>query len=124
MARAQAGSHCTGAPVSMPGQDLLPRRSPGTARGPWTGVRKLVMVFCMKTTLVIDDGVMRRIKQEAARRGATISHLVESALRRYVHEVDRAPASSEPSALPTFAGGRFAVDVSNREVLDHVLGEG
>jgi hypothetical protein len=35
----------------------------------------------MKTTLVIDDQVMRRLKQEATRRGKTISELVESAPR-------------------------------------------
>ena len=40
------------------------------------------MVFHMKTTLNIDDGVMSRLKQEAARQGKTMSELVEIALRQ------------------------------------------
>jgi hypothetical protein len=35
----------------------------------------------VKTTLTIDDSVMRLLKQEAAKRGCTMSELVESALR-------------------------------------------
>ena len=36
----------------------------------------------MKTTLDIDDGVMRRRREDAARRGATFSALVEVGVRR------------------------------------------
>src|SRR4030042_1052367 len=39
------------------------------------------MVIWMKTTLNIDDSVMALLKHEAARRGCTMSELVESALR-------------------------------------------
>ena len=52
------------------------------------------MVFHMKTTLQIDDGVMRRLKREAARQGKTMSDLVETALRRMLG----APASRRPSS--------------------------
>ncbi len=40
------------------------------------------MVFHMKTTLNIDDTVMAQLKREAARRGKTMSELVETALRQ------------------------------------------
>ena len=39
------------------------------------------MVIHMKTTIVIDDTILRRLREEAARQGKTISELVEAALR-------------------------------------------
>ena len=39
------------------------------------------MVFHMKTTLNIDDGVMSRLREEAARRGVTMSALVGSRIK-------------------------------------------
>lgn len=72
------------------------------------------MVTHMKTTLVIDDRVMARLRQEAARRGKTISELVESALRLFL-ERREAPAPLGP--LPEFDGGGCLVDVSDRDAL-------
>jgi plasmid stability protein len=69
----------------------------------------------MKTTLVIDDGVMRRLKRAAAARRTTMSELVEIALRRLLDESRRAPP--ELPALPSFDGGGAQVDVSDREAL-------
>lgn len=72
------------------------------------------MVFHMKTTLVIDDTVMARLRQESARQGRTMSDLVETALRLLF----RAPKSvRELSDLPTFRGGEMLVDVENRDAL-------
>lgn len=74
------------------------------------------MVFHMaKTTLVIDDQVMRRLRQEAARQGRTISELVEAALRLML-ERGRTPVAALPP-LPAFEGGRPLVDVADREAL-------
>jgi hypothetical protein len=75
----------------------------------------------MKTTLVIDDQVMRRLKQEAARQGRTISEMVESALRHLLEpDTARAPIAE----LPTFRGGRELVDVADREALYRTMDEG
>ncbi len=76
------------------------------------------MVFHMKTTLNIDDTVMRRLREEAVRRGTTMSALVEAALRRILDE----PSSpddrrDELPPLPTWNSGGLLVDVSNREEL-------
>jgi hypothetical protein len=72
------------------------------------------MVFHMKTTLVIDDGIFRAIKEKATRDGTTISALVEAALRLML----RAPAPSrEDRPLPTFSSGLL---VSNRPTADVV----
>jgi hypothetical protein len=72
------------------------------------------MVFHMKTTLMIPDPLMRRLKREAARQRTTVSALVERALRLLLEE-------GEPVGplrpLPRFHGGRPRVDVANREAL-------
>jgi hypothetical protein len=73
------------------------------------------MVFHMKTTLIIPEPLMRRLKREAARQGTTVSALVERALRLLLEEA-AAPAGSLPP-LPRFHGGRPRVDVANREAL-------
>ncbi len=72
------------------------------------------MVFHMKTTLVIDDGVMIRLREEAARQGRTLSDLVEAALRLMFERRDE-PKKLPP--LPSFHGGRPLVDVADREAL-------
>ena len=73
----------------------------------------------MKTTLVIPDPVMKRVKVEAARRGTTLSDLVESALRAYL---DAAPtATTVLPPLPTFDGGGPLVNIADREALYLVM---
>jgi hypothetical protein len=74
----------------------------------------------MKTTLVIDDQVMHRLKQEAARQGRTISEMVESALRRLL---EPEPARGPLAELPSFKGGREIVDVADREALSRAMDE-
>ena len=76
------------------------------------------MVIHMKTTLNIDDTVMTRLKAEAARRGTTMSELVELALRQLL-QARRASVVSEP--LPTFRSGGAQVDVADREALHRLM---
>ena len=76
------------------------------------------MVFHMKTTLNIDDSVMKRLRQESARTGRTISELVESALRLSLRR--RKPSPKLPP-LPTFDSGGAKVDVADREALYQVM---
>lgn len=80
-----------------------------------------VMVFHMKTTLMIPDPLMRRLRLEAARQGTTISELVEAALRLLLDTPAEKPQPLTP--LPTFDGGRMYVDVSNRDALYTVMEE-
>ncbi|MBN1944532.1 MAG: ribbon-helix-helix protein, CopG family [Bradymonadales bacterium] len=72
----------------------------------------------MKTTLNIDETVMRRVKEEAARSGTTMSEIVETALRRFL---DRPEESVELPELPSFDGGGALVDVTDREALYHAM---
>jgi hypothetical protein len=72
------------------------------------------MVFHMKTTLIIDDTIMKALKREAAARGRTMSELVETALRMLLGDKRRTPDLPD---LPVFDGGRASVDVANRDAL-------
>lgn len=72
----------------------------------------------MKTTLIIDDGVFRRLKREAAAQGRTISSIVEAALRQFL--IRRRTAAPLP-ALPVFNSGGARVDIADREALYHAM---
>jgi hypothetical protein len=75
------------------------------------------MVFHMKTTLNIDDTVMARLREEAARRGTTMSELVEAGLRLVLDEgMQYSPAKKLPK-LPSWSSGGELVDVANRDAL-------
>ena len=82
------------------------------------------MVFHMKTTLNIDDHVMRRLREEAARRRTTISELVEAALRRILADVSHGDdkGNARP-VLPAWRSGGALVDVSNRAELYSAMEE-
>lgn len=68
----------------------------------------------MKTTLIIDDGVFRRLKREAAAQGRSLSELVEAALRQFLA---RKAAPSELPPLPAAALGAPLVDIADRDAL-------
>lgn len=73
----------------------------------------------MKTTLVIDDGVLRALKQRAAAEGTTISELVESALRLLLRERTRTRALRP---LPAFDAELIA-NVDDRDALYRAMEE-
>ena len=79
----------------------------------------------MKTTLNIDETVMRRLREEAARRGTTMSSLVEAGLRRVLSEPG--PSIGHPDTLPPlpiWRSGGFRVDIANREEFYRIPDEG
>ena len=71
----------------------------------------------MKTTLNIDDTVMRRLKEEAARRDTTMSALVEAGLRLILDADAEAERSRELPPLPSWHGGEELVDIADRDAL-------
>lgn len=82
------------------------------------------MVFHMKTTLNIDDGVMRQLKAAAAQRQTTMSALVEAGLRRFLAEPAHNDLMQQPhTPLPTWRSGGFRVDIADRDALYRVLEE-
>jgi len=68
----------------------------------------------MKTTLNIDDSVMALLKQEAARRGCTMSELMESALRALLTAKEK---SAPIPPLPSFKSGGAFVEIADRDAL-------
>ena len=78
------------------------------------------MVNHMKTTLTIDDNVMKRLKQEAARQGKTMSELVETALRALLHP--RRQKFTLPP-LPSFDSGGHLVEIMDRDSLYRAMEE-
>jgi hypothetical protein len=74
------------------------------------------MVFHMKTTLIIDDNVMKRLREEAAKRKTTISELVEAALRLFLENVKGKNRKTIPP-LPVFSLGGAFVDIADRDAL-------
>ena len=82
------------------------------------------MVCQMKTTLNIDNAVMRRLREEAARRGTTMTALVEAGIMRVLEPA--APYVTERDALPELPrwnSGGALVDVANRAELYAAMDE-
>lgn len=73
------------------------------------------MVFHMKTTLIIHDDVIKRLREEAAKRDTTISELVEAALRLMLEPRRSNRLDIQP--LPVFDLGGAYVDIADRDAL-------
>jgi hypothetical protein len=62
----------------------------------------------MKTTLIIDDSVLRRAKKHAATCDTTVSELVTQSLLSYLHSCEATAAEARPFSMPVF--GQPSVD--------------
>ena len=69
----------------------------------------------MRTTLTIDDDLMRELKQKANETGSPIKEVVNKALRTGLKEIDK-PKPSKPYKCKTFSLG-----YPPRADLDHAL---
>jgi hypothetical protein len=74
----------------------------------------------MKTTLVLDDALVDRVRARAKERGVSMSSVVEEAIVRMLAE-PAVPAAREPLDLPSFPMGEFLVDITNRDALFDAL---
>lgn len=78
----------------------------------------------MKMTFDIDDGLMRRLREEAARRGMTPSALLEAEIMyRLAKPVACDKQSGDLPPLPTWQSGGFRIDITNRDELYRVMEE-
>lgn len=77
----------------------------------------------MRTTVNLDDELLRRAKERAARQGRTLSEVVSDALRVLLAE--QAGPRREVT-LPTFGGSglRPGVDLEDKDALASLLDEG
>jgi len=76
----------------------------------------------VKATFDIDDRLMRELKREAAKRGCTVSELVEAGIRLVVKSKKAIPAKNIPP-LPKFSMGGTLVDYADRETLYRAMEE-
>ena len=58
----------------------------------------------MRTTVRLDDALLREAKKRAAERGTTLTALFEEALREKLARAERPAGAGESRPLPTFAG--------------------
>lgn len=75
------------------------------------------MLCCMRTTIRLDDQLLRDAKAHAARTGRTLTAVIEDALRA---ALSRRTQADERPELPTFRGSgglQPGVDLSNNAAL-------
>ena len=74
----------------------------------------------MKTTLIIDNKLMAKIKSAAAEQRTTLSKMVEALLRKGMSmDINSTKKKIEP--LPKFKCGQAKIDISNRNALYDLL---
>jgi hypothetical protein len=82
------------------------RAEPSRARAEVDFGRRIRMLISMRTTLVLDDQLLRRARKRAAEDGTTLSELVNDALRDALREKQ---SPQRPFRLITFGGTDGAV---------------
>ncbi len=82
------------------------------------------MLCRMRTTIRLDDSLLREAKAFAARRGRTLTSVIEDGLRAQLLRAEASPERHDAVQLPTWGGGglRPGVDLDDsaatRELLD------
>lgn len=75
--------------------------------------------MAMKTTLDLDEELLREAKRRAADAGRTLKSIVEEALRRSLE--DDPPTTPYVFEFPTHDGGPFIVDPADRDAVYELL---
>jgi hypothetical protein len=71
-----------------------------------------------RTTLILEDGCMDRIRELARRQGRTMSEVVGEMLAEGLQKRRAQPKSP---TLPSFAMGKPRVDLADRDALEAVM---
>lgn len=80
------------------------------------------MLFCMRTTLNLEDQLMKDVKAKAAEEGRTLTAVMEDALRDYLRRGEETASGSFRLRLVTVAGeARDGVDLDDRDALYEVM---
>ena len=78
----------------------------------------------MRTTITIDDRLLREAKILAARTDRTVSSVLEQALREMLaRQAESDDRRRRDFTLPSYHGGGFLVDILDKEALADALGE-
>ncbi len=80
------------------------------------------MLWCMRTTVRLDDQLLNEAKQHAAKTGRTFTALLEDALRTFLAMKRHAPVKRR-LRLPTYHGGGLqpGIDLDNSADLLDVM---
>jgi hypothetical protein len=73
----------------------------------------------MKTTLVLDDSLVERVRERAKRRGVSMSSIVEEAIVLMLTE--KVTPDQSPLELPSFNSGGYLVDITDRNAMYDAL---
>lgn len=68
----------------------------------------------MRTTVDIDEPLLRRAKALAAKSGRRLADLVNDALAEFLAQADSAASNTDPIVLPTFGEGGMRPGVDPR----------
>ena len=81
------------------------------------------MLFCMRTTLDLDDQVLGQAKRVAQEKGMTLTSFIEDALRERLARRTDSGKRSKPFKLHTFKGHGLqpGVDLDNSEQLRDIM---
>jgi hypothetical protein len=78
----------------------------------------------MRTTVRLDEALLRSAKSYAARHHLTLTSVIEDALRRLLSEEQRAAENAPVDVLVfTGSGTRPGVDVADRQTWQHLVDE-
>ena len=78
----------------------------------------------MRTTITIDDNLLREAKVLAARTDRTVSSVLEEALRELLaRQVESDERRRADFTLPTYNSGGFLIDILDKEALADALGD-
>ena len=74
-----------------------------------------------RTTLNIDDSVLRELKALSKRERRPVGRLASELLAGALRGEDRAAEPQAPFAMPTFSGGRPLVDLDDKEAVRQAM---
>lgn len=83
------------------------------------------MLCCMRTTVRLEDRLLRQVKEYAARNGRTLTSVMEDALRQFLARTR--PPARKGVAFPTYRGQgglRPGVDLDDTASLLDLMEEG
>lgn len=76
------------------------------------------MLFCMRTTLNLDDELMKQVKRKAAETGRTMTSIIEEGLRESLRRPRPPGSESYRLEMVTVKGRlRAGVDLKDRDAL-------
>ncbi len=81
------------------------------------------MFLCMRTTLNLDDDLMRSIKEHAASTGRTLTSLVEESLRELLTRAESSDGCYTLDWVPVEGGVQQGVDLTDRDALLDRMGD-